>query len=214
MSCLVDYLTRYCITPEKLPIVIYSDGCTAQNRNNVMANALLEFSIRNDVVIYQKYLEVGHTQMEVDSVHACIERKLKNREIKLPSDYVTITRESRKNPSLYEAVSCSYNFFRDYNVNLRYLSIRPGRKKHDPVVLDIKAILYKPSGVINVKLDFNKDWIELPVRPKKIEHPINYPLMFIERCKISKSKWDHLQELKSVLPSDTHSFYDNLPYCN
>lgn len=32
--------------------------------------------------------------MECDSVHSSIERKLKNREIHLPSDYVTITKEA------------------------------------------------------------------------------------------------------------------------
>lgn len=61
-----------------------------------MANALLNFSMKNDIPVYQKYLEVGHTQMECDSVHALIERKLRNRQIYLPSDYVRISREARK----------------------------------------------------------------------------------------------------------------------
>lgn len=28
---------------------------------------------------------------------------------------------------------------------------------------------------------------------------------------ISKQRYDHLQELKSVIPKDCQSFYDNLP---
>lgn len=165
--------------------------CTAQNRNNIMANALLNFSMLHGVNIYQKYLEVGHTQMEVDSVHGCIERKLKGREIKLPSDYVNITKEARKNPCPYEALELEFDFFKDYTNSLRYKSIRPGRNKNDPTVMDIKVIAYSPDGIIKVQV---------------------YPPLYTERCKINKSKWLHLQELKSVIPRDCHQFYDNLPY--
>ncbi|MGR0295554.1 hypothetical protein ACUWCL_29440, partial [Klebsiella pneumoniae] len=57
-----------------LPIV-YSDGCTYQNRNVIMANAMLLASKITGFHIVQKYLTKGHTQMEVDSVHATIERE-------------------------------------------------------------------------------------------------------------------------------------------
>ena len=40
--------------------------------------------------IVQKFLEVGHTQMECDSVHSCIERKIKGNEIHFHSDYFRI----------------------------------------------------------------------------------------------------------------------------
>lgn len=54
------------------PIIIYSDGCTYQNRNAIMANALLSLSKDYHMTIIQKYLVKGHTQMECDSVHATI----------------------------------------------------------------------------------------------------------------------------------------------
>ncbi|CAG9788155.1 unnamed protein product [Diatraea saccharalis] len=211
VSCLIYYLKKKCITAEKKPIIIFSDGCTAQKRNNVMANALLNFSMLHGVLIYQKYLEVGHTQMEVDSVHACIERKLKKKEIKLPSDYVSITREAREKPTPYEAIDLTYDFFRDYTKPLRYNSIRPGRMKHDPTVTDIKVISYHPSGIIKVKLDFSEELKDLPQRPKQFDAVQSYPPLFTARCCISKTKWLHLQELKSVIPKDCHYFYDNLP---
>lgn len=74
-SCLVNYLEEKFVSP-KLPIVIYSDECTYQNQNQVMSNALLHFAINNDNQIGHKHFIKGHTQMECDSVHACIERKL------------------------------------------------------------------------------------------------------------------------------------------
>ncbi|CAG9772240.1 unnamed protein product [Ceutorhynchus assimilis] len=44
-SFLVDYLENSFLQPGiKLPIIIYSDGCTAQNRNSIMSKALLHLS--------------------------------------------------------------------------------------------------------------------------------------------------------------------------
>lgn len=41
-----------------------------------------------------KYLKPSYTQMEYDSLHSNIKRKLKNRDIHLPNDYVT-TRQAK-----------------------------------------------------------------------------------------------------------------------
>lgn len=111
VSCLLDYLERHCL--EKiLSIIIYSDGCTFQNRNNIMANALLNFAIVHGVSIIQKFLTKRHTQIECDSVHSCIERKLKNRVIELPSDYVKTSKEARTQPKPYEVIQLSHDFFK------------------------------------------------------------------------------------------------------
>ncbi|CAH1995533.1 unnamed protein product [Acanthoscelides obtectus] len=59
VSCVIDYLERHCLT-KRLPVIIYSDGCTYQNRNNVMANALLNYAVHNKINIQQKFLEKGH----------------------------------------------------------------------------------------------------------------------------------------------------------
>ena len=45
--------------------------CTYQNRNCIMSNALLLTAINHNIIIEQKFLEVGHAQMEVDSFHSC-----------------------------------------------------------------------------------------------------------------------------------------------
>ncbi|CAH1098799.1 unnamed protein product [Psylliodes chrysocephalus] len=128
----------------------------------------------------------------VDSVHACVERKLKNREIKLPCDYITITREARKNPAPYEAVNCEYSLFKNYSTPLRYSSIRPGRVSKDSVVvMDIRVIDYDPMGVIRVDHS-NLELSDLPIRSKKFPPTENYPNLFTQRCTNPKSKWQHI----------------------
>jgi len=59
--------------PENGETTSWSDGCTYQNRNSTIANALLSVSMRKKITIYQKYLVRGHTQMECDSMHSTIE---------------------------------------------------------------------------------------------------------------------------------------------
>nr|CAH7729980.1 unnamed protein product [Callosobruchus chinensis] len=99
-SLLVDYLQRkYLQKPQsKKEIVIYSDGCTYQNRNSTIANALLSLSYEYNRTITQKFLVKGHSQMECDSVHTTIEKKLRNKKIEIPNDYHRLTEASRHKP--------------------------------------------------------------------------------------------------------------------
>lgn len=215
-SCMVDYLSDKCDNTIGLPIIIWSDGCTSQNRNAVVSNALLSYSVNNKVEIQQKYLFKGHTQMEVDSVHSSIERKLKNCPIYLPRDFARFTEQASVKGN-YEVKQLSFDFVKNFGnkSNLVYDSIRPGRKPGDPVVTDIKVIKYQPNGKIKVKLNsFKSEFIDLPQRKKlaKVPSLTEFEQLHDSPLKISKRKWNDLQELKKVIPADCHSFYDNLLY--
>lgn len=130
------------------PAVLWSEGCGPQNRNSIFSNALLNLAVKMGVVIEQKFLLKGHTQMECDSVHSNIEEKLKNREIYLPSQYHSITKEARKNPLPYESEILNFSFFKNFSKPdiMAYSSIRPGRVAGDHTVHDLKAIRYNPTG--------------------------------------------------------------------
>lgn len=93
----MDYLKKHCLE-EPRTINIYSDNCGYQNENVTLSNALLSFLVQTGITVIQKYLEMGHTKMECDSTHALIERKLKNREIHIPSQYSLAIKEARLNP--------------------------------------------------------------------------------------------------------------------
>ena len=84
-AMLFDYLTTNlrCINANN--IVIYTDGCPYQNRCVPISNCLLLYTKLNTKVVVHKYLCKGHTQMEVDSVHAVIERALRNQNVYSPA---------------------------------------------------------------------------------------------------------------------------------
>lgn len=213
-SFFVDYVTNL-LNEDAKDVIIWTDGCTSQNRNSIVSNALLRLAMDKNVTITQKYLEKGHTQMEVDSVHSVIERRLKNKEIFLPSQYATLTKQARKKPSPYKVIQPDHTFFKDYGIKEYqvYDSIRPGRTAGDDCVVDLRVLKYNPDGTIQYKKNFKDDLTQLPRRPRNILTLRNsVPLLFSTRVPILESKYLHLQQLKTVIPADCHQFYDSLPY--
>lgn len=51
------------------------------------------FVKKYQVQITQRFLERGHTQMQVDSVHR-VERKIKHKSVYVPQNYVDVIREA------------------------------------------------------------------------------------------------------------------------
>ncbi|XP_072158802.1 uncharacterized protein [Bemisia tabaci] len=211
-SCIYNYLRKHCSSTARTPIVIYSNNCCNQNKNHVVANALLHTSIELEVEITQKYLIKGHTQMECDSVHAAIERQLKNQNTFIPHDYVKHTVEARKKPFPYDVEYIDYNFILDFDKLHYYDSIRPGKKPGDPVVNDIQCLKYCPDGKIYSKLNLDDSFEELPSKGP-ITLKSDPPNLWSSRLPIPKSKYENLQDLKAVIPKDYHQFYDNLLTC-
>ena len=196
-------------------IIFYTDGCTYQNRNCVMNNALLNCAVKHGIIIEQKILEVGHTQMEADSVHSTIERALKNRNIDVPAEYIGICKSARKKPEPYDVMYLDHTFFKTFK-NIRFLkSIRPGHGKGDAKVTDIRGMKYTLNGEVFFKLRFPDDWSTLPQKINKsvkAMHFSNFLGLYAERRKITNKKYEDLQYLKASLPKDHHKYYDELPH--
>lgn len=213
-SCLINYLIELHQVHSR-PIVIYSDGCAAQNRNATLSNALLHLSYNLKVPITQKFLERGHTQMECDSVHSMIERQFKNVDVPIPSQFLLHTAQARSTPTPYRAVMLDHTFFQNFDTNVKYTSIRPGRKSGDPTVNELRVIHYDPSGVIMFKLNFDDDLKELPFRSARgwngFQSIESFPRLHKSRLPITLDKWTDLQALKQYIPRDCHYFYDNIP---
>lgn len=102
-------------------------------------------------------------------------------------------------------------FFKDFSEINFYSSIRPGNRVGDPVVTDIRVLMYTPSGEIKYKLHYGDEPLDLPRRSRNssVGNRTISPL-YMCPCPIKASKFRHLQELKDVIPRDFHQFYDAL----
>lgn len=144
-------LSKLPLPSDKEQIILYNDGCEYQNRSCNVSNALLHISSTKEVIIEQKYLEVGHTQMEADSIHNTIERRLQNRKINVPAEYITVCEEARKcNP--YTVHYLSHDLFKCYDGHLFYKSVRLWKIVGSPYVTDIRVFQYLPDGTMKYKL--------------------------------------------------------------
>lgn len=68
----------------------YGTMVVVTRTETTLSNTLINFLLETGITVIQKYLQKGHTQMEVDSVHSVIERQICNKKIHTPADYVQI----------------------------------------------------------------------------------------------------------------------------
>lgn len=206
-TMLIDYLTDEIKKDNSLikSIKVYSDGCTYQNRCKVLSNALMYFAQKNKILVEQYFLERGHTQMEVDSVHAAIECKLKKQSVYVPADYEHFIIKARTDVP-YVVKNLQWDFFLDYSKLNFYDSIKP----IDGKVVDIRCLKYIPNKGIQYKKLFTSSWIDLEEEIKKVNVNENPTQLYTGPIAIKYSKYQHLQQLKQVMPKKYWHFYDSL----
>lgn len=147
--------------------------------------------------------------MECDSMHASIERQLHGKNFNVPKDYEDIILHARKHPFPYNFKYHTFETFKQYSSINSIKSIRPGKKKGHQVVTNLRVLKYE-EGKIYYKTSFADSYEQLPHRIDKAQLSKNASSLYKERIPISTLKFNHLQELKKVIPSDHHTFYDNL----
>ena len=95
-TCIFQYISSL---PKYVKhVILYSDTCGGQNRNKYVLSVLL-LCLKQCPwleIIDQKFLESGHSQMEVDSVHARIEKTKKSLNISHPSEWDIVFQMARK----------------------------------------------------------------------------------------------------------------------
>ncbi|WAQ97974.1 hypothetical protein MAR_022347 [Mya arenaria] len=210
-SCIADYIEDAIRANNDVKhFMLYSDGCTYQNRNCVLSNMLCHICKKYQVQITQKFLEWGHTQMEVDSVHRVIERKLKHKSVYVPQNYVDVIGEACS-VRPYQVKYVDHTFCKKYSDLSYYSTIRPGTNVGDPVVTNIRVLQYNTNGEIQFKLLFHDEFSNLSRRARRSD-VVNQDLtpLHCGPLVIKRSKFQHLMELKSVVPADYHPFFDNL----
>lgn len=117
----------------------------------------------------------------------------------------------------YTVQYLEHGFFKSFDGHLFYKSIRPGIGVGSNCVVDVRAFRYLPEGKIQFKLYFSDEWTDIPQRKNtKVRAMVfeELPGLYSSRLKVKKLKYDDLQELKTILPTDYHPFYDNIPFQN
>lgn len=138
--------------------------------------------------------------MEADSIHSSVERALKDKNINVPAEYISICRSARKTPRRYDVTYLNHTFFKSFDEVNFLKSIRPGpgRGKGDAKVTDIRALQYTANGDVFFKLRFTDEWKILPQRksPAVIALPFDSLRNHLQtKRKIIKRKFEDLSNI-------------------
>lgn len=68
---------------------------------------------------------------------------------------------------------------------------------------------YITKSILNMNIQNYPSTIE---QKKTIDLSINAPCLYNSRIPIALSKWNDLQKLKTIKPTDVHDYYDNIPH--
>ena len=226
-SCLEKYIETLPATVSN--VILFSDACAGQNKNQFLTCALhniLQSQKSCLLQIHQKYLQSGHTQMEVYSVHATIERAAKGSSIFVPRDWVNVIALARKkNP--YTVLPMSHGDMKDvkgFTKSMKYnLKVfTNGEKVQWRKIKSIK--LSCNTFVVEVWYDLRTEPFLLDLKMKRATKrnsdvsdatPAFVPFAgkYKERRLISSAKKADLLDLcrTGIIPEEHHSFYEALP---
>ncbi|XP_052131286.1 uncharacterized protein LOC113216806 isoform X3 [Frankliniella occidentalis] len=191
----------------------YSDNCSAQNKNRFLFSMYIMASIRLNVRIVHRYLETGHTHMEVDSVHAAIQNSLKNKEIFVPNEWYAAIKLAKKTQPKYEVIQLKQEKIHNFaNLDSYQAWEKLKTSEFKEVVFDAAE-----PGFIYYKTQYDNDAKKVNVIKRKPGHPVNWKTIPLQRMYQDPIPLRpiEMKDLKSLcdsgaIPSRYHNFYQDI----
>ena len=164
-------------------------------------------------MIDHKFLERGHTHMEVDSIHAAVEYANKSIPVFVPSDWETVCRLARKHKRAYSVLCLSHKDFIDYKsmaTSFPVINQIPWKgivwiwyMKHDSE--QMPTLMYKSN--------YNDDFKVLSTKTTRNTQVTLKKRLYKARLPISEVKKTDLLALcrDGTIPPLYHPFYESLP---
>lgn len=220
-TCVFDFLNQHCIGKD---VVFYSDNCAAQNKNKFLismyAYCVKRFNIKS---ISHKYLTIGHTENEGDSMHSCIERETKrvmrNGPIYIPAEFTTIVKSSKKTgrpfivkelqtSDIMDWKKLSNEIGKNYNLN------SVGEKVVWNEVKEFKVLKENPTTIQYRTSYRDREYklIDITMRMRKKNEEITLQPAYVESPTIPINKKLDLTSLcdGNYIPKAHHNFFKNL----
>ena len=214
-------------------ISFYSDGCAGQNKNRFVFALYLFAAAKFKMEITHRFFESGHSQNEGDSMHACIERALKNKVIYTPEQMYAIVANAKQTGEKYKLKEMQQSDF--FNVKMlingrNWHKDETGKKIAWTKIREIKVTHTEPGSLL-FKYDYDDEYNKMdltsqkpnirPSRKRKfIPGVSSTSLTFDEEVcpaytkpnPISKALYDDLSSLcrSHAIPEQYHTFFTGL----
>ncbi|KAK5647974.1 hypothetical protein RI129_002866 [Pyrocoelia pectoralis] len=220
-TCLWKSLSS--LKPEVKEVTFYADTASGQNRNSINAAMFLRaVTILPLTIINQKFMESGHSEMECDSVHSCIENRGNKVDVFTPEGWYAVARTAKIKKPLYQVTPMDFTDFLDFK-NFASKTITNRNKTEDGATLNwlkVKWLQYRkedPSRIYFKErlsdLEFKTIRIKLRATTRKDEMSLTQktiPRLYKSNLKIESKKITSLRKLCSSgsIPSAYHAFYE------
>lgn len=228
-TCLLKYIRT--LPPEIKHLSLFCDTCGGQNRNQQIA-ALLLYVVQNShlEIVEQKFLESGHTFMEVDSMHSAIERQKKFLSVYCVNDWMNIFKLARsqrgrnKNKPPYEVEEIKFDQILDLKQLATHLLKNKtldenGQKINWLKVKNFRFMKAKPN-YFQYRYDYSSEYVGIQISAtRRGRRPVQdqpfqdgLPKLYQEQLKISNAKKEDLLAMcnKGVIPEIFHQFFQNI----
>lgn len=191
---------------------LYCDNCAGQNKNRQLLCVLQYFMgiAVNIEEISVTFLISGHTYMPVDSMHAVIEKSLKNVTVWSYNEWPTILRNARKHPRPYKInIRKFYDFYNWGAMITKSSKIKSVEARKSEIKFKyIRKITVNKNATFVTQTDGSKIEVKFPL--KKGGPTIAYS----SELEINDKKFKDLKTMceKKIIENQFHSDYLNLKY--
>jgi hypothetical protein len=217
-SCLLNYVTKGIENRPGSDVVLYTDNCGGQQKNQFMVALYLYMVQTMDIAsLTHKFLIKGHTQNLCDNIHSVIERKiervLKSGPIYTPEGFTTAIKGAKVTGEPYKLTEMDYDDFLDLKQLAKDLQLSMTNVKISEVVA-IKVISGHPKSLF-YKYSYESDkWEEAIVIKKKNVLLENIVLKnaFLNKPGLDTKKKDALLKLcdKRAIPMKFRPYFESL----
>ncbi|XP_061723773.1 uncharacterized protein LOC133530002 [Cydia pomonella] len=201
----------------------WSDNCGGQNRNRIVFLMYMYACWKYNISIVHRFMVVGHTQNEGDSMHALIERKTKNINIYTPEQWYMAMRMA-KTEKPYEVIEVSQDSIFDFKACLKLFSNwKKGTNKQTVMWSQMCEIFisHEEPFKINYKYTFEQEYESIECasikqtrsRLSELEVGLNnITVAYQAPLPIDKQKLKDLNDLckTGTIPAKYHEFYHKL----
>lgn len=155
-------------------VTMYSDTCAGQNRNQFITAYFVHLIQQPNQldIIEQKYLESGHTHMEVDSMHSAIEREQRNTAVYSMIDWKSVmgrarSKRNNNNAPPYVVKEMTYKEMLDVrSLNEKFMKNTTTDKKGKKIQwLKIKCLRFERQcpGIVKYRYSHDGPYEELNI---------------------------------------------------
>lgn len=214
--------------PDTKEIILWADNCFGQNKNKIVFSFCLWAAKHYNVKISLKYLTKEHTQNEVDSVHAAIERRRKHHKLYDTTDYNQIIKHAKVNAPFYDVPEMEDKDFLNFYELAKSGNFSTCENGEKFYISKIKMAFFDPttSGNITFVTDWSsrdmkqiKCFSDRTKRGRKSKDFVDFEKfapnsLYSEKIPISDLKYADLMSLCKdfQIPEKYHNFYRSLPH--